>query len=161
MQSGNLLNREERTFICPWVGQKNVSLINCNNDNDRYHWHQGGAWTQQINYPLTVALTSTHLQQIRRPWRKPLTLSILSMNSKQFFCIFSRVPRWGDACWGRTYLQSDVLQQRVLQHRLQLPVNLQRQVQGQPAVRRVGGVKRGHDAPPSAEVGLVNVRRLC
>lgn len=54
-------------------------------------------------------------------------------------------------------LQRNVLQQRVLQHSLQLPVNLQRQVQGQPAVRRVGGIKRSHDASPPAEVGLVNI----
>lgn len=35
------------------------------------------------------------------------------------------------------YLQCNVLQQCVFQHSLQLPVDLQRQVQGQPAVRRV------------------------
>lgn len=62
-----------------------------------------------------------------------------------------------DASWGGAYLQSNVLQQCVLQHSLQFPIDLQRQVQGQPAVRRVGGVKRSHDASPSAQVGLVNV----
>lgn len=35
------------------------------------------------------------------------------------------------------YLQCNVLQQCVFQHSLQLPVDFQRQVQGQPAVRRV------------------------
>lgn len=59
-----------------------------------------------------------------------------------------------------TYLQGNVLQQCVLQHSLQLPVNLQRQVQGQPAVRRVGGVKRSHDASPPTQVSFVNVWRL-
>lgn len=55
------------------------------------------------------------------------------------------------------YLEGNVLQQRVLQHSLELPVDLQRQVQGQPAVRRVGGVKRSHDASPPAQVGLVYI----
>lgn len=60
----------------------------------------------------------------------------------------------------RAYLQCNVLQQSVLQHRLQLPVDLQRQVQGQPAVGRVRGIEGSHDASPPAQVGLVNVRRL-
>lgn len=67
----------------------------------------------------------------------------------------------GGGAAGRTiYLQSNVLQQRVLQHSLQLPVDLQRQVQGQPAVRRVGGVERSHDASPPAHMGFIDVRRL-
>lgn len=70
-------------------------------------------------------------------------------------------PQSGCGGWrGRAYLQRDVLQQRVLQHRLQLAVDLQRQVQGEAAVGRVRGVERRHDAPPPAQVGLVDVGRL-
>lgn len=60
----------------------------------------------------------------------------------------------------RVYLQCNVLQQSVLQHSLQLPVDLQRQVQSQPAVCWVWGIKWSHDASPSAQLGFVNVRSL-
>lgn len=68
-------------------------------------------------------------------------------------------PEWPTTS-EKTYLQRDVLQQRVLQHRLQLAVDLQRQVQGEAAVGRVRGVEWRHDAPPPAQVGLVDVGRL-
>lgn len=58
------------------------------------------------------------------------------------------------------YLQGDVFQQSVLQHSLQLPVDLQRQVQSQPAVRWVWGIEGSHDASASAQLGFVNVRSL-
>ena len=57
-------------------------------------------------------------------------------------------------------LQRDVLEQRVLQHGLQLAVDLQREVQGEAGVGGVRGVQRGHDAPPPAQGRLVVVRRL-
>lgn len=59
-----------------------------------------------------------------------------------------------------THLQRDVLEQRVLQHGLQLPIDLQWEVEGQAGVGGVGGVQGGHDAPPPTQGHLVVVGRL-
>lgn len=117
-----------------------------------------------INYPLEsqnkILKKNFFKSNLRLQKETALISSISSLRLNELFCI-SRGILWCDeACWGTPYLQRNVLQQRVLQHGLQLPVNLQRQVQGQPAVCRVGGVKRSHDASPPAEVGLVNIRCL-